>query len=369
MWGLVHGGCEVVELNYWYREFALRTLRFCRETYARLTGRSFHCRSLSGEEVRGCYVNSDMTVSCNCQDVDGIGQLGDLRKQTFEEVFAGEKANRLRQELAQGRLPMNRCAVCFFLSHVRRGKATREPLAFHLPKGFCIENTVLCNLRCLSCCRERVMSIRSHGRSLTLNDVEVLSQTLRRLGATFCGFHNLGEPFFSPNVRQELETLRKHNPEMKIFISTNGTLIDNEDKRAAALLADHILFSIDGISTEMVQRYQRGGNFEKAYENMKAVVQLRNSLGRKEPAVVWKYVVFRWNDHPSAIRTLLQMAEAAGVDCVQLTFARNPWHGVSWRFLCSPFYRSLAKLECGRFRHIWFSKSSEQMEEGNQKAA
>ena len=50
-----------------------------------------------------------------------------------------------------------------------------------------------------------------------------------------------------------------------------------------------------------------------------------------------------------------QEAEAAGVDYVQLTFARTPWHGISWRFFFSSFYRSLAKRE-GRFRHIWFHK-------------
>ncbi len=348
----------MVEFGYLYREFVLRTLRLFREGHALLRRRRFHCRSLSGEELLGCYVNSDMTVSCNCQDLDGSGQLGDLRRNTFEEAFADERAMRLRRELAAGRLPLSRCSVCFSLTTRPGREANGDSLAFRLPKGLCIENTVLCNLRCLSCCRQRVMTTRGQGRMLTLEDVEVLGQTLRRLRATFCGFYNLGEPFFSPNVRQELEILRKHNPDMEIFISTNGALIGNDDKRAAALLANHIVFSIDGVSTEMVRRYQRGGDFEKSYANMKALVQRRNAEGRKQPLIAWKYVVFRWNDSRAAIERLLEMAQAAGVDYVQLTFARTPWYGISWRFHFSPLFRSLGKLEHGRFREVWFSRGS-----------
>ena len=198
------------------------------------------------------------------------------------------------------------------------------------------------------------MQTRSQGHSVTLEDMDALGRTLHRLKAAFCGYYNLGEPFFSPNIRRELEILRKYNAEMEIFISTNGILIDDAEKKAAALVADHIVFSIDGISTEMVRRYQRGGDFDKAYRNMKDLVSLRDSLNRKEPYIGWKYVVFCWNDKPDYIRTLLRLAREAGVDYVQLVFARTPWYGMSWRFF-SPFFKSVAKRQW-RNRFVWFRK-------------
>ena len=341
----------MARFNFLYRELVLRTLRCWRRGWARLSGRRFCCKTLSGEATLGCYVNSDMTVSCNCQDLDGSGQLGDLRQNTFEEVFAGPRARQLREALARGRLPLNRCAACWSLETAAPRDAETQAQTFHLPQGLCIENTVLCNLRCLSCCREEVLATRKQGRRLTPEDVDSLGRTLQRLRATFCGFYNLGEPFFSPTIRQELETLRMYNPAMEIFISTNGVLINNDEKRAAALLADQIVVSLDGVSTPMVRRYQRGGDFEAAYENLKALVALRDSLEREKPRIGWKYVLFRWNDHPATIRTLLQLAEAAGVDYVQLTSSRTPWYGASWRFYLSPFHRSLGK-RTGRFRDI-----------------
>jgi pyruvate-formate lyase-activating enzyme len=344
----------VLELNYLYRQTVLKTLRILYEGYARLRGRRFRCKTLSGEALFGCYFNSDMTVSCNCQDFDGSGQLGSLRENTFEELFTGGKAMRLRQALAAGRLPLSRCAACFSMETARPEIADKDMSDFRLPKGVCIENTILCNLRCRSCCRLQVMKTRSGGHCLSLQDVETIGRTLQRLKAKFCGYYNLGEPFFSPNIRRELEIVRNHNPGMEIFISTNGVLIDNAEKRAAALVADHIVFSIDGVSTKTVRRYQRGGDFDKAYRNMKDLVSLRDSLGRTEPYIGWKYVVFRWNDRPADIRELLRLAREAGVDYIQMVFARTPWYGMSWRFF-SPFFRSVAKRQW-RNRFVWFRK-------------
>jgi pyruvate-formate lyase-activating enzyme len=344
----------MAEFSYIYRQTVMRTLRMILQGRARLTGRRFRCKALAGDPCLGCYANSDMTLSCNCQDVDGTGQLGDLRKNSFEEIFTGEKAMRLRTALARGRLPLLRCAACFMLETMPRGTPESELTHFQLPRSFCIENTVACNLRCRSCCRLEVMKTRVNGTQISLEDAETLARTLQRLNATYCGFYNLGEPFASPRIGRELEILREYNPKMEIFISTNGHLIDTDEKRAAALLADNIVFSIDGVSTEMVRRYQRNGDFDKAYANMKALVALRDAEGRKRPVIGWKYVVFRWNDRPAVIRTLLEKAEAAGIDCVQLTFARTPWYGISWRFF-SPFYGSLARRE-GRFRNIWLRR-------------
>ncbi len=199
-----------------------------------------------------------------------------------------------------------------------------------------------------------MLATRGREHSLTLDDVDVVARTLRRLEAVFCGYYNLGEPFFSPAIARELEILRRHNPAIEIFIATNGQLVDSDAKREAALLADHVLFSIDGVSTAVVDRYQRGGSFDRAYENLKDLLALRAASGRTKTLVGWKYVVFRWNDKPEQIRTL-RLAEASGVDYLQLCWARTPWHGISWRFFLSPFHRSLAPRR-GRFRHIWYHR-------------
>ena len=94
-------------------------------------------------------------------------------------------------------------------------------------------------------------------------------------------------------VRREMEIVSRLYPSIHILTSTNGALLDSDDKREAALLFDHILFSIDGVSTEKVRRYQRGGDFDKSYENLKRLVAFRNARHCTTPRITWKYVVFR----------------------------------------------------------------------------
>lgn len=344
-----------MNLHYLSRRVVLGVLRRMREIRARLTGRRFYCLSLAGEVRDGIFINSDMTVSCNCQDVDGSGRLGDLRTTPFEELFAGPAAKRLRRELAAGRLPLDRCAACFHLRLASRHEAQQQIDHYRLPRGLSVENTVRCNLKCLSCCRPQILATRGRGTAMALSDVEIVGQTLARLDAQYCGFYNLGEPFFSRTVRQELEILRRYRPEMHILLSTNGLLLDNDEKREAALLVDHILFSIDGVDTPMVRRYQRGGDFDRAYANLGRLVEFRNRRGWRRPRIDWKYVVFRWNDRPAYIRRAIELARQAGADSIQFVFARNPVWAISWRFLLAPFYRSLGERDGWRSRVVWLN--------------
>jgi pyruvate-formate lyase-activating enzyme len=344
----------MAEWNYLYREAVLRMLCRAKELRARLRGRRFHCRSLAGEDPWAVFVNCDMTVSCNCQDFDGSGQLGSLREQAFEGLFAGRRAAAFRQMLAGGRLPISRCGACALLDTLPAAEAEARADKYQLPKGLGVENTVLCNLRCLNCCRGKVTEIRSR-RRLSLDDATVVAETLRRLDAEFCGYYNLGEPFLSPTIGEELAIIRRLNPAIRLFTSTNGLAIDDDRKREAAMMFDEIVVSLDGTDNRMVRRYQRGGDFDRAYANLRALVEHRHRQGREKPCILWKYVVFRWNDRPAIINRALELAWEAGVDGVQFTFARTPVWGVSWRFHLSPFFRRLAPRK-GRYRHVWFNE-------------
>jgi pyruvate-formate lyase-activating enzyme len=339
-------------INYYhYRKFVLVVLRRWFEILAMVRGRRFRCRSLDGTDRHGIFIGSDMAVRCNCQDFDGSARIGDLRADSFEDIFAGPVATGFRRQLARGKLPVDRCAACWHLQSVPVAEALEQVTAYSLPKGLSVENTCSCNLNCLSCCRRQILRSRHGGVSLSPEDVEMVARTMARLGAEHCGFYDLGEPFLSATVRQELETIRRHNPQIKILTSTNGLLIDTDEKREAALLVDHVLFSIDGVTTPMVRRYQRGGDFDKAFKNLTDLVAFRNRRGRRAPRIEWKYVVFRWNDSPTDIHRAIELAQEAGVDAIQFLFARTPVYGISLPFLFSP---RLRKLGAGRSRVVEF---------------
>lgn len=323
----------------------------------RATGRAFSCRALSGESDYSICVNSDMTVSCNCADRDGQGQIGDLRTQDLQEIFDGEAAGRLRRELAAGVLPLPFCQSCSELRAVKPKEAERHVALYGPPKrGIMVENTSLCNLKCTYCGREEIKQARKD-RTMTLEDMERVAQVVKQHGIERISFFNLGEPFLSPRVLQELRVIRAHNPDVFIRCSTNGLLLDTDEKRQAALLTDDLMVSIDGATTEVVRKYQLGGNFEDAYRNMADLVAYRDAAGLDRPQIDWKYVVFRWNDQPEHIERAIALAREAGVDGISFW----PGYAAVWeeslRYKHHPYFKNLGEKQL-RWRRIDLKRES-----------
>jgi hypothetical protein len=167
---------------------------------------------------------------------------------------------------------------------------------------------------------------------MDLQRLDQMADLVSELGLEQLFYLNLGEPFLSPNIGQELPLLRKKNPNCRIVISTNGIVLNNDMKRQAALSASHLFFSIAGIDQAMLKKYEHYGNFEKAYGNMKALVDYRNARGLSIPLIEWKYLLFNWNDRRATILKAIEMAKAAGVDAISFWPTGNPFFGLSYRY-------------------------------------
>src|SRR5207247_3274815 len=316
-------------------------LKFYLEWSARLKGQRFYCSALAGESEYNITVNCDLTVSCNCQDYNGSGHMGDLNKNSFQEVFFGPQAQHLRSELAKGKLPIVTFARCGYLKRVPKSQINARPEPLLPYRGMLLENTVRCNIDCIGCDRQSAARVRTT-LQMDLAKLSRMADLVHELGLQQLFYLNLGEPFLSPNIGQELPLLRRKNPDCRIVISTNGIVLNTDAKREAALSASHLLFSIAGISDEMLKKYEHYGSFEKAYGNMKALVEYRGARGLSLPLIEWKYLLFNWNDRRQTIDRAIEMAKAAGVDAISFWPTNNPFYGYSFRY------------RLGRLNHVGF---------------
>jgi len=333
--------------------------------------KAFYCKALNGDSKYNICVNSDMTVSCNCWDYDGSGHIGDLNNQSLEQIFNGKVAQGFRRKLAKGWLPIIACARCDELQRIKKRDAGNYLTNYRVPKrGIMVENTALCNLKCTVCPRDIVMKTRKK-LNMSLNDMEKVAEIIRDYQIKSIAFHNLGEPFLSKNVFNEITVIRKYNPRVWIYTSTNGLLLDSGWKREAALLMDHIYFSIDGPSQNLVTKYQVGGNFEKTYSNMKELVDARNSRNRELPVIEWKYVVFSWNDREDAIERAVELARGAHIDIISFWPGFGSDAAVSQRFIYDPYFQRLGEKSWkGRevdFRGYSYSESMKEVDEPGEK--
>ncbi|VVB82689.1 7-carboxy-7-deazaguanine synthase [uncultured archaeon] len=315
------------------------------EFYAKLRNKRLYCAVLNGGSTDNIVINSDMTVSCSCNDLYGLGKMGNLKKQSLKEIFSGEKADFFRKSLAKGKIPIINCLFCSGFWFMDKNIARIPIPRFNTPKGIKVENTVNCNLNCLSCNRKMIYSQREK-RNLTLEDIKKIAFEIKKNKIKEVQYSNLGEPFFSEIIKKELGILKKYNPGLLIHILTNGILIDSKEKQNAALMADHILFSIHGSTQKSVEKYQRGANFDKAYNNMKDLVKLRNSLGKTKPRIIWKYVLFRWNDGKKLILNAINLAKKAGVDEICFDQTLSPPFGISFKsYLGGGYLNKISKFK------------------------
>jgi hypothetical protein len=304
------------------------------ELRAKVTGQRYNCIALAGESEYNITINSDRTISCNCQDYDGTGHIGDLKQNSFEEIFFGPVAQKFRDDLAQGIIPIDTCARCGDLQRLKKGEAPPKP---RLPyRGVLLENTVICNVDCIGCAREGAANIRTK-KTMPLEELSQMADLTARLGMQRIFYLNLGEPFLSPGITRELPILREKNPNAYIRVSTNGVLLNTDAKREAALNLSDIQFSVHGTSDEMCGKYMMRGSFEKAFDAMKQMAAYRDTRSLKMPILEWKYLLFNWNDSSENIQKAISMAKDIGVDIISFWPTRNPFYGVSWRYRFGAF--------------------------------
>jgi MoaA/NifB/PqqE/SkfB family radical SAM enzyme len=315
--------------NWRVSDLLRRIMVLRHETRAKITGQKYYCNALVGESEYGITINSDLTVSCSCQDYDGSGHLGDLKKNSFEEIFHGPVAQKFQADLLKGKIPIPTCTRCGDFRRLTKNNPlppTRLPY-----RGMLLENTVICNVDCIGCAREGAANIR-RSKTMTLDEVSQMADLAARLGMEQIFYLNLGEPFLSPNVAKELPLLREKNPNCRIVVSTNGVLLNTDAKREAALSLTHILFSVHGISDEMCEKYMIRASFEKAYAAMRDMAAYRDARGSHKPILEWKYLLFNWNDNPKMLERAIEMAKEIGVDIFSIWPTNNPFYGASWRY-------------------------------------
>lgn len=328
---------------------------------AYLRRESFYCRALAGESNYNICINSDLTVSCNCQDYSGQGHLGDLRTETLAQIFNGSTARRFRAMLAHRRFPTDQCPTCPERCTTPVKCADRHCTTFRVPsRGIMVENTALCNLRCPMCKREQLLATRS-SNSLSLRDVEKVAAVLKENGIESVYYFNLGEPFLPADIHDQVKTIRAANPEIRIITSTNGLLLGTDEKLAAAMEMDYIFISLDGVDREMVNRYQVGSDFDRVYENMTRLAALKKEAGRlrdgvRLPIIEWRYILFRWNDRPAHLRKAVELARSAAVDLLVFAPGAARFVDRSYRSRYHPYFRRLGQRGPNGETVINFSK-------------
>jgi MoaA/NifB/PqqE/SkfB family radical SAM enzyme len=291
-----------------------------------------------------------MHVSCNSLDSDTSGTIGNLREKPLLDILKDKRAMEFRKALQKGEFPLNKCITCNYKRLIRSDESGMymDKIVVN-PLGLRIEGSKRCNLACISC-QIHDVPVQNKNDMLSVDDVKVIASEINKHSVQSLVYTAFGEPFFFDSIYDQLSILKAKCPGVKISTSTNGTVLNSDKKREAALCLDHLYISIFGVDNETVRVYQKKSSFDKAYANMKALVEYRNAKGLDRPIIEWKYVLFNWNDKKKYAHKAMRLAEQSGVDILFFKPTINPRFGMSWRYFLRGDYEDIGiSGEQGRF--------------------
>jgi pyruvate-formate lyase-activating enzyme len=277
---------------------------------------------------------SDGTAVCACIDAGKKMPLGNANTMSMAEIWDGEAYRSLRRDLVEDYRRRPLCVLC----PNRIAEAPADPTrldGLEPPRHVYIETVAACNLTCPGCDRNEIEGSRTN--------LVMSSETFKKIvdglspHLEYLEYHVGGENWAHKDSSNLIRYAKDRNPHCFIASSTNG-LYFNDDKRRRAAVAsgvDLLIFSVDGARAESYLKYRVGGDFDQVVENMREMIRIRDEQGLQFPKIVWRYILFPWNDSDEEMDEARRMAKELKVDALA-------WH---LNAAPDPFFSS------ARFRH------------------
>src|SRR5829696_5444071 len=258
----------------------------------------------------------DGRMVCGCADPYGKRVLGDMKTASVSQIWTGETASRLRQDLVTGGSKF--CGDCPLKLPLKKDEAppARSLDAGGLPSRLYIECTAACNISCSqSCCAPETGITRT--RNAGMLDFELFRRVIDEAGPSLgrVDFFNYGEAFLHKRAIEMCEYIKSAFPHIYLYTSTNGlALTEEKARRLVHSGIDEVTFSIDGASQDTYEKYRQRGNFDKAMANLRAMTDEKARSGRDVPQLNWRYILFNWNDSDQEMARARTLAADNGVD-------------------------------------------------------
>jgi MoaA/NifB/PqqE/SkfB family radical SAM enzyme len=276
----------------------------------------------------------DGRVVCGCADPYAKRVLGDARSGSLHDIWTGQTASTLRQDLNGGGSTF--CGDCPLKLPLEPDQAPpQRPLdVAPLPSRLYVECTAACNVSCLDACCAPETGI-TKTRQAGMLDVDLFGRVLAEAGPTLqrIDFFNYGEAFLHKRAIEMCELVKREYPHIYLYTSTNGGALNEASARRLMRSGiDEVTFSIDGASPDVYARYRQRGKFDLVIANLRAALDEKRRLGLDVPFVNWRYILFRWNDNDAEMQRARALAADLGVDRLCWEITDHPEHAFSRRF-------------------------------------
>lgn len=193
------------------------------------------------------------------------------------DIWSGPTFAGLRQALIEGIFPgaCGRCADDVEAGNVPLASVydAAEPLTGR-PQSLELELSNRCNLECVMCHGELSSRIRQHREGRPPLDVPYDEHFLGHLAEVLPGLHRLrfsgGEPMLHDLVHQAASLVTEQRPDLRIDISTNGTIATPRVWRLLEGSYVQLNVSFDSLDERRYEAIRVGSSFSTLMDNLSA---------------------------------------------------------------------------------------------------
>lgn len=273
--------------------------------------------------INEIVVLADGRVTTCCLDPLGVNVFGNIATDSFYEIE--KKYLDIRERITHEISSMPKCQICyrkikdsgFKQTGTYQVNPSAEDIMDFLNSNqvkiqqMVIELTIKCNLKCNGCMQSRV-DFAAHRHSAYLDTKALMSWFNDALEGIKCiRLYNYGETFLHPEAIELIGHIKKKSPATVVSVATNGMLLNTENKQEKLVRSgvDELLFSIHGSSQESIEQYMGSGfDFSQILDVIHNLQKLKKGLRTKVPRIIWKYLLFEWNDSDEEIERAERLA-------------------------------------------------------------
>lgn len=238
---------------------------------------------------KNMYFGMDGSASACCYN--RTHSFGKYPEKSIHDMWFGEKAKKLGEYIKCNDLSLG-CEGCKYLLEAKNFTGIQAMYFDHYPVNrnnypsvMQFELSNVCNLECTMCTGEFSSSIRKNREKLpaipSLYDdafIEQLREFIPHLSyAKFYG----GEPFLVDEYYKIWVLIAELNPNIKVEIQTNATIMNNRVKQVLGQLKCNINISIDSLQKETYESIRVNAKYETVWENIEAFMAYRKKRGTR----------------------------------------------------------------------------------------
>ena len=208
--------------------------------------------------------------------------VGNMFEQSFDAIWRGDRAEKLRERIRQGDYSICRREGCPFLQNNSLPERSAEHVSTYAtadsPKIVNLAYDFMCNQYCETCREKKWKPVLPQYRNRMEKIHEQIAPVLNKAKKISTSGH--GDPFASPYMMHVLRTLKPAFQGMQLLIETNGVYCDERHWRQIRHLDDcyiDLFVTINSFDRFTYEHISRGGNYDKLMENLAYVKSLRKN--------------------------------------------------------------------------------------------